>query len=329
MARREDARRRGSSLEPPLRWPPRVRSAVSLTFDIDAETMWISRDPANMNRISVMSMGAYGPKVGVPLILDFLERNDITATFFVPGWTAERYSDEVAEIHRRGHEVGHHGYLHEGLEGKSRQEQEEILAGSASILAGITGVRPVGYRAPLFDVTADTWELLRKHGFTYSTNLMDSLWPYLHPGDPPIVELPVQWLLDDGPFFAYGIRPPLYRQIFPPEAVLSVWRDEFHALHRLGGAFNLCMHPQLIGRPSRLDMLQRLVDEMRRADGVWFVRCDELARWVVGPEAGSGTDGRPRRRSRDAAPSPARRSAAARSAGGRRAARATGGSRRR
>jgi peptidoglycan-N-acetylglucosamine deacetylase len=302
-------------MEPPLRWPPRVRSAVSLTFDLDAETMWISRDPANLHRISVMSMGAYGPKVGVPLILDFLERNGLTATFFVPGWTAERYRDEVAEIHRRGHEVGHHGYLHEGLEGKSREEEEKILAGSASILAEITGTRPVGYRAPLFDVTSNTWDLMRLHDFIYSSNLMDSFWPYLHPGEPPIVELPVQWLLDDGPFFGYGIHPPLYRQIFPPQAVLSAWRDEFNALHRLGGIFNLCMHPQLIGRPSRIDMLQRLVDEMRRASGVWFARCDEVARWVASPASEAGTDGRPRSRPargatrRSAAASPVRPSA--------------------
>src|SRR5205085_10182155 len=51
------------------------------------------------------SQGAYGPKVGVPLILDFLDRNRIPSTFFVPGWTAERWPDVVAEIHRRGHEI--------------------------------------------------------------------------------------------------------------------------------------------------------------------------------------------------------------------------------
>jgi peptidoglycan-N-acetylglucosamine deacetylase len=103
-------------MRPPITWPRGVRSAACLTFDLDAETAWISRDPANLGRLSVMSQGAYGPKVGVPLILDFLDRNQLTTTFFVPGWTAERWADVVAEIHRRGHEIGHHGYLHEGLE---------------------------------------------------------------------------------------------------------------------------------------------------------------------------------------------------------------------
>src|SRR5262249_54386103 len=158
-----------SLMQPPITWPPGVRSAVCITFDLDAETAWISRDPANIDRISVMSQGAYGPKVGVPLILDFLDENRLTSTFFVPGWTAERWSDVVAEIHRRGHEIGHHGYLHEALEGKSRQEEEAILTGSSKILADITGAPPRGYRAPLYEVTPETAGLLATHGFLYAS----------------------------------------------------------------------------------------------------------------------------------------------------------------
>ena len=130
-------------MKPPIRWPRAVKSTVFLSFDLDAETAWISRDPANINRLSVMSQGAYGPKVGVPLILDFLDANRLKVTFFIPGWTAERYPDVVAEIHRRGHEIGHHGYLHEGLEGRSRDEEEAILVKSSKILADITGTPPV------------------------------------------------------------------------------------------------------------------------------------------------------------------------------------------
>ena len=281
-------------MQPPITWPRGVKSAVCLTFDLDAETAWISRDPKNIDRLSVMSQGAYGPKVGVPLILDFLDRNRITSTFFVPGWTAERWSDVVAEIHRRGHEIGHHGYLHEALEGKTRAEEEAILTGSSRILAGITGTPPIGYRAPLYEVTHETNGLLREHGFLYASNLQDSLWPYRYPGEPPLVELPATWIMDDGPFFAFGLRPNLYRQIFPPSAVRSVWRDEFLGIHGVGGLSMFILHPQYTGRPSRLQMLQDLVDEMRTVDGVWFTHGAELARYALGEAAGIGTDGRPR-----------------------------------
>jgi peptidoglycan/xylan/chitin deacetylase (PgdA/CDA1 family) len=281
-------------MRPPITWPRGVKSAVCLTFDLDAETAWISRDPANMGRLSVMSQGAYGPKVGVPLILDFLDRNQIKTTFFVPGWTAERWPDVVAEIHRRGHEIGHHGYLHEALEGKTRAEEEAILTGSSRILADITGSPPVGYRAPLYEITHETAGLLRQHGFIYASNLQDSLWPYRLDGSPPLVELPVSWILDDGPFYAFGLRPNLYRQIYAPSAVKSVWREEFHGIHEVGGLSMFILHPQYSGRPSRLQMLQELVDEMRAADGVWFTHGIELARYALTDTAGIGTDGRPR-----------------------------------
>ena len=283
-----------SLMKPPITWPRGVKSAVSITFDLDAETAWISRDPANIDRLSVMSQGAYGPKVGVPLILDFLDRNQMKSTFFVPGWTAEHWPDVVAEIHRRGHEIGHHGYLHEALEGKSREEEEAILTGSSKILADITGLRPVGYRAPLYEITHETTGLLAKHGFLYASNLQDSLWPYRHAGAPSLVELPASWILDDGPFFAFGLRPNLYRQIFSPSAVLSVWRDEFRGIHGVGGLTMLILHPQYTGRPSRLNMLQQLVDEMRDAGDVWFVNGVELARYALTEAANISTDGRPR-----------------------------------
>ena len=308
-------------MKPPIRWPRAVKSTVFLSFDLDAETAWISRDPANINRLSVMSQGAYGPKVGVPLILDFLDANRLKVTFFIPGWTAERYPDVVAEIHRRGHEIGHHGYLHEGLEGRSRDEEEAILVKSSKILADITGTPPVGYRAPLYEVTRETSSLLRAHGFLYASNMQDTLWPYLQPGAPPLVEIPATWLLDDGPFFAYGLRPPLYRQIFPPVAVLSAWRDEFRGMHPLGGAFTLILHPQYIGRPSRLLMLQQLVDYMRTFSGVWFAQGVELARYVATPAAGAGTDGRPLTEGPPARFSGTRGGAARGRAGGKRPAR--------
>src|SRR5215471_13373760 len=51
-----------------------------------------------------------------------------------------------------------------------------------------------------------------------------------------------------------------------PISVLSVWRDEFFGIHSVGGLTMLILHPQYTGRPSRLTMLQQLVDQMRDAD---------------------------------------------------------------
>ena len=64
-------------------------------------------------------------------------------------------------------------------------------------------------------------------------------------------------------------------------------------MHPLGGAFTLILHPQFIGRPSRVLMLQDLVDYVRSFPGVWLTHGLELARWAASDAAGAGTDGRP------------------------------------
>ena len=109
----------------PIKWPNGARCAVMLTFDFDAETLWISRNPANINRPGILSQGKYGAQVGVPKILEVLRDFGIKATFFVPGWTAEKHTDKVEAILKDGHEVAHHGYLHEWI---TPDKPEEELA---------------------------------------------------------------------------------------------------------------------------------------------------------------------------------------------------------
>ena len=73
--------------------------------------------PGRGTRMSLMSHQSYGPRVAVPKILRILARQDVRATFFVPGFTAECHPDVVRAIVDAGHEIGHHGYLHEQMQG--------------------------------------------------------------------------------------------------------------------------------------------------------------------------------------------------------------------
>jgi peptidoglycan-N-acetylglucosamine deacetylase len=67
-----------------VKWPNGNRVAVMLTFDFDAETLWMSRDPENAKRAGVLSQGRYGANVGVPKILDTLEEAGVRAPFLSP-----------------------------------------------------------------------------------------------------------------------------------------------------------------------------------------------------------------------------------------------------
>ena len=113
-------------LEPVVRpWPKGKRCACLFTFDLDADVVWVHRgsdDPI------ALSMGRYESKVGVPLLLNLLDDYGIKSTFFVPGWVAEQYTPTIEDILRRGHDIEHHGYLHEPPRTfKSKDEEEQAL----------------------------------------------------------------------------------------------------------------------------------------------------------------------------------------------------------
>lgn len=258
-----------------IAWPNGARVAVALTFDVDAESIWLGRDPDNARRPGALSQGTYSPKVAVPAILDLLRREGIRGTFFIPGLDADAHPDTVRAIHAAGHEVGHHGYEHVQADPDDRASEERSFRRGIDALQRLTGEQPVGFRSPSWEFTANTLDLLAQLGFSYSSNLMDDVMPYLHPGT-RIVELPIQWLLDDAPFFLFG-RGAFQRPIAPASHPLEAWKEEFVGLYEWGAPYVLTMHPQLIGRPSRLRALAELVAFMKTHDGVWFASCREIA----------------------------------------------------
>jgi peptidoglycan-N-acetylglucosamine deacetylase len=245
-----------------------------LTFDLDAETLWLNGDLGNLSKTGMLSQGTYGARRAVPLILDLLERRNLPATFFIPYWTIEQHQDVARSIVEAGCEIGHHGYIHEHPTNLSRDEEEAVLVRGMDVIEQLTGERPRGYRSPAWEFSANTLELLTKHGFRYSSNLMSDIYPFVHEGT-DLVELPVQWIIDDAPFFKYQVGGS--RPIASAAQVYQVWTEEFRGIYRHGGLFNLTMHPQLIGRPGRMLMLERVIDFMQSFPGVWIAQGQEIA----------------------------------------------------
>ncbi|MEK6711056.1 MAG: polysaccharide deacetylase [Nitrospinota bacterium] len=266
---------------PKIRWKNGARCAVCLTFDVDGESLWIARDPSLAHRPIHASMGAYGPKVGVPRILALLTKHGLPGTFYLPSWTAERWPRMTDSILRAGHEIGHHGHLHEKpYLLADREREEELLVKALEILERMTGRRPIGSRTPSCDPSAHTMELLKKHGLLYHSNLMDDDWPYYHPCG--LIELPTKWSLDDFIFFGYSGNPPFGHGIRDAESVYSIWAEEFEGAWEEGGYINFMCHPQAIGQRHRMRMLERLVRHMLDKGDVWFATQAEVARhWAA------------------------------------------------
>ncbi|HKR70969.1 MAG TPA: polysaccharide deacetylase [Streptosporangiaceae bacterium] len=269
----------------PVTWPAGYTAAACLTFDLDAEAAVLTADINSVNRMSPMSHQAYGPLAGVPRILDLLARNNVRATFFVPGYSAHRYPSVVRAIAEAGHEIAHHSYFHENTIGMDAATEADMIDLGLEALWDVAGMRPAGYRAPMWEMTYNTPGLLADRGFLYDSSLMDSDHPYrLAVGDAgaSLIEIPAYWGLDD--WEQYAFLPDLIGSgvIESPAKALDMWTLELEAMHAIGAAFVLTCHPFLSGRPARARAIELLIDKMAAQPGLWITTVGEVAQHVAG-----------------------------------------------
>jgi peptidoglycan/xylan/chitin deacetylase (PgdA/CDA1 family) len=271
---------------------------IALTFDFDAYSLWIGTFDSNSP--SMLSRGEFGP-VGVRRILAALEAEKIPATFYIPGHTAYAFPKTVEAVAAAGHEIGHHGWVHENPASVSPEKERWILEKGFEALDKVAGVRPTGYRSPAWDNSPQTVPLLLEHGFEYESSMMGSdfqpYWcrigdswskdgPYEFGKPVDLVEMPVAWHLDDFPQFEYVVGKSNTNQgVLTPRDLLQMWKDEFDYLYdRIGeGVFIATMHPQTVGRGHRMLLLEQFIDYVKDKPGVSFTRMGDYARhWKTG-----------------------------------------------
>ena len=255
---------------------------ICLTCDVDAFSPTLFRGGVDS---AALSRGEFDTRVAVPRLIELFADLGAPATFFVPGHTAICFPDEVRAITAAGHEVGHHGFLHEPPAEVTPKEEETALDRGLEALDAVLGVRPTGYRAPLWRPSDRTIGLLEDRGFTYDSSLMatDVLPYYARVGDEvtadgarwgptsSIVEVPGSWTFDDWGYFANVIRPGGGGQA-PPSHVLEIW-SEVVAFARESvedAVVVFTMHPQVSGQGHVLRMLRRLLEPLAGASDVRF-----------------------------------------------------------
>jgi len=269
-----------------ISWPGGCRIAVMLTFDFDAEFLRISRAKSKGKEIGFgdYSRGQYGPHEGLRRCLDILELYGVRGTFFVPGIVAETYKEQVKEVHARNHEIAYHGYMHESVRGISKEEEVANMEKSESLLMEITGRRPVGHRAPESILHPFTTEIMLERGYLYGSSMKDCDWAYLHRlggRDVPLVELPNDIMMDDFTYYYFTFNDPAVRAMYSNREVISGWLAEFNGLAEEGDKiFVLKLHPQLIGRASRVRALGEFIAYMKQHGG-WIATCEEVAGYVL------------------------------------------------
>jgi hypothetical protein len=266
----------------PVPWPGGAKCAVSFTLDMDAESILHLAHRERAHRlVSSASMLRYGPDVAVPRILNTYRHFGIKQTFFVPAWCAERYPYAVEAMIRDGHEVSAHGYLHEHPNELSDEQEEYWLKRSLSALQAVSGEKPAGWRAPLYNFSHRSAQLLLDAGISYDASLMGDDVPYLlETSRGQLLELPSHWGMDDWPPFMHSIDLNFQMPIQSPAQAWENWWEEFEAMWDFGGLWVPVWHPFLSGRLARWRHTHAMIGRMFDKGGVWFAPMRDIAAHV-------------------------------------------------
>jgi peptidoglycan-N-acetylglucosamine deacetylase len=227
-------------------------TGLSLTVDVDGVAGLPGGGADYEHRLSRTSERLYGLGAGLERVLAVLDEYAVAATFYVPGITAERHPDVIAGIVARGHEVGHHGHTHRLPCLLDPEAQRAEIAEGAQALAAVCDHAVRGYRAPGWELTRVTQDALADADLEYDSSLMGDDRPYVvAAAGRRLVELPVDWALDDAPHFAHTSDPAPLTQ---------VWLAELEAARREDRHVTFTCHPEIIGRAHRIDVLRRLLE---------------------------------------------------------------------
>ena len=189
---------------------------------------------------------------------------------------------EQRRVIAEGHEIGIHSWIHELNSVLPYDAEKDLMLRAMDVLEKTTGVRPVGARTASWDFSPHTLRITQEMGLLYDSSLMADEDCYdleLEGQSTGVVELPVEWVRDDAPYFMMnrfgGLRPQM-----PTEAVLSIFKREFDAAYEEGGICQITTHPHIIGYRSRIWIIEELIRHAKSRPGVWFATHAQVAAYA-------------------------------------------------
>ena len=269
---------------------------VCYGIDVDCVAGWLGSYGGEDSPCDI-SRGVFAGRVGIPRLLDLFDRYGIKTTWFSCGHSIETFSEQMKDVVARGHEIGLHGYSHENPLAMTPEQEEKILLHTIDLVTELSGKKPVGYRAPWWEFSKVTNDLLVKHGIKYDSSLMhdefhpyfvttgDKWYPIRYDQDPDtwmkpmefgketeLVEVPCSWYLDDLPPQMFIKSSPNSFGWVSPDVIFELWKNQFDFLYEEGeGVFPITIHPDVSGRPQGILMHRKLIEYMRSKPGVTFV----------------------------------------------------------
>ncbi|KAE8145206.1 putative xylanase/chitin deacetylase [Aspergillus avenaceus] len=289
------------SIPMPLTQPKANKVRIAVSIDLDAVSGWLGTGQHPDNILADYSSGFFAAKVGVPRLLRMLKKLGIAdrCTWFIPGHSTESFPDEVQQVVASGCEIGLHGYAHEGAYQLTVEQERDVLTRCIEIATNLTGKKPVGYRAPLYQLRESTLDLLEEFGFEYDASLTDhDCHPFFAPKRPPLkpidfslpatqtdrrplVCVPCNWYMEDMTPMQFLPHAPNSHGYTDVRVIENLWKDRFLWIRENEDEpiFPVLMHPDTSGMAHVIGMLERLLTWLQGWDEVEFCQTGEIAKW--------------------------------------------------
>lgn len=107
-------------------------------------------------------------------LLELFRRKNVSATFFVLGWCAQKYPGLLREILAEGHEIGCHSFHHRRVDKMTPDAFRADTKKATDTIASATGARPLGFRAPSWSINeTNPWafDILAELGYEYDSSM--------------------------------------------------------------------------------------------------------------------------------------------------------------
>jgi peptidoglycan/xylan/chitin deacetylase (PgdA/CDA1 family) len=277
----------------------KVPIKIAISIDFDAVSGWLGTGASPENTLSDYSTGFFSAQVGVPRLLKLFSKLGIAdkVSWFVPMHSAESFPEQFRAIMDSGCEIGLHGYCHEGGPQMTEEQEKDVLEHCIAVATKLTGKKPVGYRAPLYQLRESTISLLEQHGFLYDSSLshhdcepywlprMPAIKPpsftpsakasdWMHPlpaaaapASESLVEIPGNWYAEDMTPLQYWPHTPNSQGYVDVRLIERMWKDKFEYVLQERGednegktyVFPLILHPDTSGMAHVIGMIERII----------------------------------------------------------------------
>jgi peptidoglycan/xylan/chitin deacetylase (PgdA/CDA1 family) len=204
---------------------------------------------------------------GYPALMELSAEFGVPLTYFIEGWSAQQYPEELQKIQAQGHEIGMHGWQHESWTELNEYQIRELCLRSTESIKKAIGKAPVAFRAPGGISTPYTRKILADLGYTIDASHTGDGW--IRTETSRLVCIPYTWEGVDASHWLWENRSC--------EEVEDIWFQALEKAAEEGRHFVFIWHPHVMGmNPDRLETGRRIIRFVHASSRYSVVRLSSI-----------------------------------------------------